>query len=76
MRSAGGQRRYSDDDLTALASVDAWRKQGLSLAQIREQLFQGDSLDTALNLNAVEQLTERITMYVRREIYNFLKPEP
>jgi DNA-binding transcriptional MerR regulator len=73
-RSQGGQRRYSEDDMAALASIHAWREQGLSLAQIKEQLMRGDGDKTALDMHAVEQLTERITKYVRREIYNFLKP--
>lgn len=73
-RSAGGQRRYSEDDLAALASIYARKKQGLSLAQIRQQLMQGDSLESELNPHDIEELTERITRYVRREIYNFLKP--
>jgi DNA-binding transcriptional MerR regulator len=73
-RSAGGQRRYCEDDMTALASIHGLKQQGLSLAQIKEQLIRGDSIETALNMHAVEQLTQRITKYVRREIYNFLKP--
>lgn len=73
-RSAGGQRRYSEDDLKALSSIHDLKKQGLSLAQIRQQVMQDNDVGNVLNLHAVEQLTERITKYVRREIYNFLKP--
>ena len=73
-RSAGGQRRFSENDMASLASINNWRKQGLSLAQIKRQLLMGDGNNTPLNMHAVEQLTERIMKYVRKEIYNFLKP--
>jgi DNA-binding transcriptional MerR regulator len=75
-RSQGGQRRYSEEDLAALATIHTWKEQGLSLAQIKEQLMRGHGHKTRLDMHAVEQLTERITKYVRREIYNFLKPGP
>jgi DNA-binding transcriptional MerR regulator len=73
-RSAGGQHRYSENDLAVLAAIHARKNQGLSLSQIRMQLMQGDSIEATLNMHAVDKLTERITQYVRREIYNFLKP--
>lgn len=65
-RSAGGTRRYSDDDLVRLARIAALAGQGVNLAAIARILDLEDA-NTALRVSNAALAAERDQLRGRRE---------
>lgn len=43
LRTVGGQRRYSDENVVVLTAIRNFRQKGLSLSQIKKRLTRGNS---------------------------------
>ncbi len=71
-RTSGGHRRYSDKDVVVLEFINSQKKKGMALPEIKEELAKNWELQSQLDGNAVDQLAERITRAVYREILQFL----
>ena len=73
-RTEGGQRRYNDEHLSLLESVKVLRKNGTSLAEIRE-IF-GNNHEHWANISGsidLNTLSRRIAEIVRVEISRFFQ---
>ena len=74
LRTNGGQRRYTTENLLLLEEIKKCRDEGLSLAEINEkfgQSFKGEASQSS----KVELLVSRVAQAVKTEVYNFLKTE-
>jgi len=73
-RTEGGQRRYSDEHISLLESVKVLRKNGTSLAEIREIFCNHDDHGENISGSAdLETLSRRIAEIVRIEINRFFQ---
>ena len=72
-RTSGGQRRYSQNDLEILLSIRKHKKMGFSLTEIKSQLQECSPRHESFDPVAIEDLAERITATVKKEIYNFFE---
>ncbi len=74
LRTNGGQRRYSTENLGLLEEIKKCRDNGLSLTEINEKISQ--SLEgEASQPSKVDLLATRVAEAVRTEVYNFFKTE-
>ena len=74
LRTNGGQRRYTTENLLLLEEIKKCRNEGFSLAEINEkfaQSFKGEASQSS----KVELLASRVAQAVKTEVYNFLKTE-
>ena len=74
VRTEGGQRRYSIEQLAIVEQIILLKKEGKSLSEIEEKL-QSNAISGTNDLYAIpiDVLTDRITEVVRAEIFNYLK---
>ena len=74
IRTDGGQRRYSVEQLAVIEQIKSMKNEGKRLSEIEEKLrhcvISGLNEPCALPIDA---LTDRIARVVRAEIFNFLK---
>ena len=73
MRTPGGQRRYSDQDMKMIAAICNFKNMGLSLTQIKDRIQSDYHQVEELGLPAIDQLAQRIANTVKKEIYDFFK---
>ena len=74
LRTNGGQRRYTMENLLLLEEIKKCRDNGLTLAEINEkfgQSFEGE----AFQPSKVDLLASRVAQAVKTEVYNFLRAE-
>lgn len=74
LRTNGGQRRYSAENLGVLEEIKKCRDNGLSLPKITEKIsqrLQGE----APQPSRVDLLATRVAEAVKAEVYNFFKTE-
>lgn len=74
-RTRGGQRRYTVKDLIVLDTISTLKKRGLTLNQIRKHLRNSTEEQNGIDPILIDELTEKLTSVVRREISNFLLNE-
>ncbi|MGA2956264.1 MAG: MerR family transcriptional regulator [Thermodesulfobacteriota bacterium] len=74
LRTNGGQRRYSTENLCLLEEIKRCRDNGLSLTEITEKIIQGFEGD-APQPSKVDLLATRVAEAVKTEVYNFFKTE-
>lgn len=70
-RTAGGQRRYSCADIDRLSQIDAQRKAGLSLVQIKRRLVEKEPHPGIHHQIDIDRFTEQVVGAVRREILRY-----
>jgi DNA-binding transcriptional MerR regulator len=74
LRTNGGQRRYSMENLGLLVEIKRCRENGLSLPEIVEKINQGFEGETS-QPSKVDLLATRVAAAVKTEVYNFFKTE-
>ena len=74
LRTTGGQRRYTTENLLLLEEIKKSRNNGLSLAEITEK-FGRPSAEEASQTSKVDLLASRVAQAVKAEVYHFLKAE-
>jgi DNA-binding transcriptional MerR regulator len=75
-RTAGGQRRYSREDLRLLETVKQLKRQGLTLSSIREELSRDfDEKRRIADDRLLDLLVDHIAETVRSSIYRFFYTE-
>jgi len=74
VRTEGGQRRYSIEQLAIVEQIKSMKNEGKSLSEIEEELRISDNCGPNESCPIpIDVLTNRITEVVRTEIFNFLK---
>lgn len=76
IRTDGGQRRYSVEQISIIEKIQALKKSGMSLAEIRDHL---DS-EQVIRINRydsekVQFIAEKIATLVKKEVCRFLSNE-
>jgi DNA-binding transcriptional MerR regulator len=74
VRTNGGQRRYTMENLSLLEEIKKCRDNGLSLPEITEKIGQSSGGE-ASQPSKVDLLATRVAEVVRTEVYNFFKEE-
>jgi DNA-binding transcriptional MerR regulator len=74
LRTIGGQRRYSVENLSLLEEIKKCRDNGLSLPEITEKISQNLEGE-ASQPSKVDLLASRVAEAVKSEVYNFFKSE-
>ncbi len=72
LRTEGGQRRYSTENLRLLEEIKNCRDNGMSLSEITEKITQGFEGEKSQPSN-VDLLATRVAEAVKTEVYNFFK---
>ena len=78
MRTDGGQRRYTVDNLFIIEEIKRLKKKGLSLVDIKKILDTSKSKDGSIpnnNLEKLDILANRIAEVVKSTLYNFIEEE-
>ncbi len=74
LRTNGGQRRYTVQNLSVLEEVKRHRENGCGLADIVEEIRQSCKVEAPGAAN-LELLVNRVAEVVKTEVYNFLKSQ-
>ncbi len=76
LRTGGGQRRYTREDLRLLDTVKHLKRRGLTLAAIRDALSQDTtSVQDVSDAHLLDRLADHIAEGVRTSIYRFFRRE-
>jgi DNA-binding transcriptional MerR regulator len=79
LRTHGGQRRYTSEHIALVEKINALKKAGLSLAEIRRKLIRGVTSGSSTQRLGdgttveIDILVERVTDAVKAELLKFLK---
>jgi len=77
VRSAGGQRRYSNKHLSIIDRIQILKKQGLGLDEVRHALTQEQIANVKpVAVVGLEHLADRVAGLVKQEVYRFFAEEP
>lgn len=71
VRTNGGQRRYSQENLVTLEKIKDLRNAGKSLAEIRDALGKNFNIDIGNGQIDIERLSRRIAEVVKDELTTF-----
>jgi MerR family transcriptional regulator, copper efflux regulator len=74
VRTSGGQRRYTPENIGRIQQIKRFREQGISLAEIRRKIGNGQGFDEE-SLQSVTSLADRIAEVVREEVRKLLAKE-
>jgi DNA-binding transcriptional MerR regulator len=74
LRTTGGQRRYSSDDLLVIDRIRRLRAEGMGLPEIRRSLGNGDGESSSPGTR-IDLLAERVAQAVKAEVYSFFGVE-
>ena len=75
LRTEGGQRRYTREDLRLLEAVKQLKRRGFTLAAIQEELSRDLASEGGVaDVLVVERLADHIAEAVRSSIYRFFRP--
>jgi DNA-binding transcriptional MerR regulator len=74
IRTRGGQRRYTAENISMVEEVKKLRKRGMSLAEIKRRLSNGDNGDNS-NSDRIGLLADRVAEVVRAEVNRFFEGE-
>ena len=74
LRTAGGQRRYTDEHVSIIRGIKGLRARGRTLSEIHARLLDkyGSKVDV-LNSTRIDYLAQRVAEVVRDEVYRFLE---
>ena len=73
LRTQGGQRRYTLDQISAIKEVKKMRENGMGLSEIKKHFgSRSKNNDVYSESRAIDFLADHIAKIVRSEIYNFL----
>ncbi len=73
LRTKGRQRRYTKHHLKIVSQIKQFKKDGLSLNEIRERMAEKDSLEKENGKeNRIDLLANQIAEVVKASIYDFL----
>ena len=76
LRTRGGQRRYTLENISTIEEVNKLRMKGMSLAEIKKNLDDGNRvLYENSNTNQMDLLLNRIAEVVKTEVSNFFQRE-
>jgi len=70
LRTVGGQRRYSSEDLLAIEKIKTLREGGMSLSEIRSGLDMGNRENDS-STRQIDLLADHVPQVVKAEVYNF-----
>jgi DNA-binding transcriptional MerR regulator len=73
VRTNGGQRRYTEENLIILEKIKYLRNTGKSLAEIRDFFRKNNNHDDHYGRIDIERLSRRIAEVVKEELTAFLK---
>ena len=79
LRTDGGQRRYTCEHIAIIEKIDAFKKAGLSLAEIKMKFCQEQKEESGKHqldyesTFGIDILVERVTEAVKAEILKFLR---
>jgi len=74
LRTRGGQRRYSDEQISVIYEIKKLRNKGISLLEIKKKLSNGDRGDSS-NSNRIDLLADRVAEVVKAEVNKFFNGE-
>jgi len=74
LRTHGGQRRYTAQNLLVLEEIKRCREIGLSLPEIGERIHRGCEKEEVPS-NKIDLLATRVAEVVKTEVYNFFKKD-
>ena len=76
VRTPGGQRRYTNDDILIIIKIKKLKKEGLSLARIKKSLEEekANSLNRSTSPK-IDYIANEVAEMVRSTIYSILKDE-
>ena len=74
LRTNGGQRRYTAQNLFVLEEIKKYRDSGYSIPEIAEKIGQSCKVEPPGVAN-LELLVNRVAEVVKTEVYNFLKSQ-
>ena len=78
IRTNGGQRRYTSEHISIVEEINALKKTGLSLAEIKRKLEKGQMSETGSQrsederTDGIDFLAERVAEAVKMEVLRFL----
>ena len=73
-RTEGGQRRYTTEHLEILEEIKLLKKEGKSIAEIRDKLQRDSEMKIdASGSETIDLLAKRIAEVLRDEIFSYLK---
>jgi DNA-binding transcriptional MerR regulator len=72
LRTNGGQRRYTVQNLFILEEIKRYRDNGMSLSEIVEKVSQSYGAE-ALHPSNIDLLVTRVAEVVKKEVYNFFR---
>jgi len=78
MRTEGGQRRYTADNLFMIEEIKRLKKKGLNLVDIKRVLDKTGGREPSMQNNSLEKidlLANRIAEVVKSALYNFIEEE-
>jgi DNA-binding transcriptional MerR regulator len=74
LRTHGGQRRYTAQNLLILEEIKRCRESGLSLPEIGERIHRGGEKEEVPS-SKIDLLATRVAEVVKTEVYNFFKKD-
>jgi DNA-binding transcriptional MerR regulator len=74
LRTNGGQRRYTVQNLFVLGEIKKYRDSGYSIPEIVEKIGQSGEVE-APGTAEIDLLVSRVSEVVRTEVYNFLRSQ-
>ena len=74
LRTKGGQRRYSTENVALIERIKRMRDIGLSLSEVKRELANGGKGGKD-NMGKIDLLVARVAEAVRTEVYNFFVVE-
>ena len=76
LRTNGGQRRYTPENIAIIEEIKELRKRGMSLAEIKRKLTNSDKAKADhSNSSRIDLLAERVAEVVKAEVSRFLEGE-
>ncbi len=70
LRTQGGQRRYTSENVAVIEMIKRLREKGLSLSEIKRTLGNGGK-DGKSSKSKIDLLANRVAEVVKTEVYNF-----
>jgi DNA-binding transcriptional MerR regulator len=74
LRTRGGQRRYTAQDVAAIERIKSLRERGLSLSEIKKVFTEGNR-EGQDSIQKIDVFSKRVAEVVKTEVYNFLMVE-
>jgi DNA-binding transcriptional MerR regulator len=72
LRTRGGQRRFTSENITLLEEIKELREKGMSLSDVKTELDNGGN-PPHIDSSKFDLLADRVAEVVKAEVYNFLK---